>query len=127
MKTRAALSLLRARLALGGLMLHCDDPQFPCIEPRRWGGYHASGATRSGWEQMADFFLFVYALLAMFVIFAMQRNKRERRPNSPMVTMVGWGLFSLSSTLALLLGAVALALAMGMHMQLPAGFEAPIF
>lgn len=76
---------------------------------------------------MAEFFIFVYAMLAMFVIFAMQRNKREQRRNSQMVTMVGWGLFSLSSTFALLMGAVALALAMGMQMQLPAGFEAPVF
>jgi hypothetical protein len=44
-----------------------------------------------------------------------------------MVTMVGWGLFSLSSTLALLLGTVALALALGANIPLPQGFEAPLF
>ncbi len=76
---------------------------------------------------MTEFFVFVYAMLAMFVLQAMQRNKRLQRPNSPMVTMVGWGLFSLSSTLAVLLGAVALALALGMHMPLPAGFDTPLF
>jgi hypothetical protein len=37
-----------------------------------------------------------------------------------MVTMVGWGLFSLSSTLAVLLGAVALAMALGMNVPLGA-------
>nr|WP_294813769.1 hypothetical protein [uncultured Sphingomonas sp.] len=76
---------------------------------------------------MTEFFIFVYAILAMFVLFSMQRNRREQRPNPQMVTMVGWGLFSLSSTLAILMGAVALALALGLKMQLPAGFDAPLF
>lgn len=108
-------------------MLHCDDPHFPGIEaPGGHGRKQTQGiAIRVG--QMAEFLIFVYAMLAMFVIVAIQRNRREQRPNSQMVTMVGWGLFSLSSTLALLLGAVALALAMGMHMQLPPGFDAPLF
>ena len=44
-----------------------------------------------------------------------------------MVTLVGWGLFSLSSTLAILLGAVGLAFALGLHMPVPAGFDAPLF
>ena len=76
---------------------------------------------------MTEFFIFVYALLAMFVIQAMRQNARAERPNPQMVTLVGWGLFSLSSTLAVLLGAVALALALGLHMPLPAGFDAPLF
>lgn len=75
---------------------------------------------------MTEFFIFFYALMAMFVLFAMQRNRREQRPNPQMVTMVGWGLFSLSSTLAILLGAVALALVLGLQMPLPAGFDAPL-
>jgi hypothetical protein len=76
---------------------------------------------------MTEFFISVYAMLAMFVLFAMQRNQREQRPNPQMVTLVGWGLFSLSSTLAVLMGAVGLALMLGLHMQLPAGFDAPVF
>jgi len=76
---------------------------------------------------MAEFFISIYAMLAMFVLFAMQRNQREQRPNPQMVTMVGWGLFSLSSTLAILLGAVALAVALGLQMPLPASFDASIF
>jgi hypothetical protein len=76
---------------------------------------------------MAEFFIFVYAILAMFVIQSMRSNERLERPSPQMVTLVGWGLFSLSSTLAILLGAVALALALGLHMPLPAGFEAPLF
>ena len=74
---------------------------------------------------MAEFFIFVYAMLAMFVIQAMRRNQRLARPNHQMVTAVGWGLFSLSSTLALLLGAVALALALGLKMPLGV-FAAPL-
>ena len=54
---------------------------------------------------MTEFIVFAYAMLAMFVIQSMQRNKRAQRADSQMVTMVGWGLFSLSSTLAVLLGA----------------------
>jgi hypothetical protein len=76
---------------------------------------------------MAEFFISIYAMLAMFVLFAMQRNHREQRPNPQMVTLVGWGLFSLSSTLAILLGAVALAFMLGLHMPVPAGFDAPLF
>ncbi|NIJ18711.1 hypothetical protein FHS95_000380 [Sphingomonas naasensis] len=76
---------------------------------------------------MAEFFLSIYAMMAMFVLFAMRRNQREQRPNPQMVTLVGWGLFSLSSTLAILLGAVGLALAMGLHMPLPASFDASLF
>ncbi len=76
---------------------------------------------------MTEFFVFVFAMLAMFVSQAMRTNQRAQRPNPQMVTLVGWGLFSLSSTLAILLGAVALALALGLRMPLPAGFEAPLF
>ncbi|MEP9357149.1 hypothetical protein [Sphingomonas sp. KR3-1] len=76
---------------------------------------------------MTEFLVFAYAMLAMFVILSMQRNKREQRANPQMVTMVGWGLFSLSSTLAVLLGAVALALALGANIPLPADLQAPLF
>lgn len=71
---------------------------------------------------MTEFFVFVYALLTMFVITAVQRNRREQRPISQMMTMVGWGLFSLSSTLALLMAGLAVALALGVQMPAP-GFE----
>jgi cytochrome bd-type quinol oxidase subunit 2 len=76
---------------------------------------------------MAEFFIFVYAMLAMFVIQSMRHNQRQQRPNPQMVTLVGWGLFSLSSTLAVLLAAVALALAIGLRMPLPEAFSAPLF
>jgi hypothetical protein len=76
---------------------------------------------------MTEFFISIYAMLAMFVLLAMQRNQRAQRPNPQMVTLVGWGLFSLSSTLAILLGAVGLAVLLGLQMQLPAGFDAPLF
>jgi len=72
----------------------------------------------AGVGEMTQFFVFAYAMLTMFVLLSMQRNQREQRPTPQMVTMVGWGLFSLSSTLAVLLGAVALALALGMHVPL---------
>lgn len=76
---------------------------------------------------MTEFLVFAYAMLAMFVIQSMARNHREERANSQVVTMVGWGLFSLSSTLAVLLGAVALALALGANIPLPPALEAPLF
>lgn len=67
---------------------------------------------------MAEFFVFVYAMLATFVIQAMRRNQRLQRPSHQMVTAVGWGLFSLSSTLAVLMMGVAFALAMGVNLPL---------
>jgi hypothetical protein len=76
---------------------------------------------------MTEFFIFMYAMLTMFVIVVMQKNNREQRPTSQMMTMVGWGLFSLSSTLAMLLAAVAVALALGVQMPVPAALEAPLF
>ncbi|TGX56170.1 hypothetical protein E5A73_03480 [Sphingomonas gei] len=76
---------------------------------------------------MTEFLISLYAMVAMFVLFTMQRNQREQRPDPQMVTLVGWGLFSLSSTLAILFGAVALAFLLGLHMPVPAGFDTPIF
>jgi hypothetical protein len=62
---------------------------------------------------MTEFAVFLYAFLTFFVITCMQRHQREQRPTPQMMTMVGWGLFSLSSTLAVLLTGLALALAIG--------------
>ncbi len=67
---------------------------------------------------MTEFFVFIYAMLAMFVVTSIRRNQQLQRPTPQMVTLVGWGLFSLSSTLAALLGAVALALALGVQVPL---------
>ncbi|MCW3849233.1 hypothetical protein OF829_18500 [Sphingomonas sp. LB-2] len=67
---------------------------------------------------MTEFFVFMYAMLAMFVLTTIQQNHRLQRPTPQMVTAVGWGLFSLSSTLAVLLGAVAIALMLGMKIPL---------
>jgi multisubunit Na+/H+ antiporter MnhB subunit len=76
---------------------------------------------------MTEFFITAYAMIAMFVIMSMQRNRREQRQSSQMMTMVGWGLFSLSSTLAVLMTGLALALAFGVQMALPAALDAPLF
>lgn len=72
---------------------------------------------------MTEFLVFMYAMLAMFVVNAIQQNNRLQRPTPQMVTAVGWGLFSLSSTLAVLMGAVAIALALGANIPL-GSFEA---
>jgi hypothetical protein len=80
-----------------------------------------------GVGSMTSFFVFIYALASGFVLLSMQRNQREQRPSPQVVTLVGWGLFSLSSTLALLLGAAAVAMAMGMNLPVPAGFDATLF
>jgi len=63
---------------------------------------------------MIEFTVFLYGLLTAFVLMSAEQNRRLERPNPAMVTAVGWGLFSMSSTLAILLGGVALALALGM-------------
>lgn len=64
---------------------------------------------------MIEFSVFIYGLLSMFVLLAAEQNRRLERPNPHMVTVVGWGLFSMSSTLAVLFGAVALTIALGFH------------
>lgn len=99
-------------------MMHCG------IEALTFSRYPGRRGT-VGVGSMTEFFVFIYAMLAMFVVLTMQRNQREQRPTPQMVAMVGWGLFSLSSTLAVLLGAVALALALGVHVPLGA-FAKPV-
>lgn len=65
-----------------------------------------------------QFAIFIYAMLSMFVVTAMSRNQRAQRPSSEMMTMVGWGLFSLSSTLAVLMTGLAVALALGWNLPM---------
>jgi hypothetical protein len=62
---------------------------------------------------MMQFAVFLYGLCAGMILLIAQRNRREARPNPPMVMAMGWGLISMSSVLAVLLFAVALAMAMG--------------
>ena len=62
---------------------------------------------------MIEISVFVYGLLSAFVLLSAEENRRRSRPNPAMVTAMGWGLFSMSSTLAILLGGVALALLFG--------------
>ncbi len=62
---------------------------------------------------MIEFSVFLYGLLSAFILFSAEQNRRLARPNPAMMTFVGWGLFSMSSTLAILFGAVALALVLG--------------
>ncbi|PKP88594.1 MAG: hypothetical protein CVT77_18950 [Alphaproteobacteria bacterium HGW-Alphaproteobacteria-16] len=66
---------------------------------------------------MLEFSVFIYGLLAGFVLLSAEQNRRQARPNPTMVTVIGWGLFSMSSTLAVLFGAIALALAFGLNVQ----------
>lgn len=62
---------------------------------------------------MIEFSVFLYGLLTAFVLMSAEQNRRAARPNPAMVTAVGWGLFSMSSTLAVLGIGVALAIACG--------------
>lgn len=67
---------------------------------------------------MSQFFVFLYAMLATFVIQAMRRNQKLQRPTSQIVTLAGWGLFSLSSTLAVLFVGLAVALLLGFNVPI---------
>ncbi len=78
----------------------------------------ARGSYRGRFDVMAEFWVFIYALLSGFVLMSLQRNQRQQRPSPHMVTLAGWGLFSLSSTLAILMGALAFALAIGVPVPL---------
>lgn len=62
---------------------------------------------------MLEFSVFMYGLLTGFVLISAEQNRRAARPNPAMVNAVGWGLFSMSSTLAILCGAVGIALLFG--------------
>ncbi len=62
---------------------------------------------------MLEFSVFIYGLLTGFVLISAEQNRRAARPNPAMVTAVGWGLFSMSSTLAVLCSAVGIALLFG--------------
>lgn len=70
---------------------------------------------------MVEFAVFLYGLCAGLILMIAQRHQREERPMSPMVTAVGWGLLSMSSILALLLFALALAVAMGASVPISTG------
>src|SRR3546814_2191929 len=52
---------------------------------------------------MINFAAFLYTLLAVFVLASISRNRREQRPDTPILSLVGWGLMSASFTLAALL------------------------
>ena len=57
--------------------------------------------------------VFLYGLCAGLVLMIASRNQREAKPNPAVVTAMGWGLMSMSSVLALLLAAVAMAAMLG--------------
>ena len=58
---------------------------------------------------MVEFATLMYGMLAIFVLASIERNHREERANPQIVTLVGWGLCSMSATLAgLVLGLVLL-------------------
>lgn len=65
---------------------------------------------------ITDVLIFLYAAFASFVTMTLYRDQRLQRPSSPVLTMAGWGLFSLSSTLAVLMAALAVAVAMGINL-----------
>lgn len=56
---------------------------------------------------MIDYALFLYGMLAMFVLSSMTRNVKARRPHSRALAMAGWSLMSSSATLGLLLAGYA--------------------
>ena len=57
---------------------------------------------------MLNFAVFIYGLLAVFVISSTSRNRREQRPDAPILAAVGWGLMSASFTFAALLTGLAM-------------------
>lgn len=61
---------------------------------------------------MLDFAVLIYCLLAGFVVTSVNRNRREQRPDTPMLALVGWGLMSASFTLFALLLTLATWLAL---------------
>jgi hypothetical protein len=58
----------------------------------------------------ANVMVFFYGVVAMFVIAAVDRNRRESRAHAPVLTLVGWGLMSTSFAAAALMLALAAGL-----------------
>lgn len=56
---------------------------------------------------MIEVATFFYALIAVFVLGAVERNHREQRQSPQIVVLAGWGICSMSATLAVLLMAFA--------------------
>lgn len=56
---------------------------------------------------MIDAFVFFYALLTFYVLSSIGRNRKEKRPDTPILALVGWGLASASFTLFTLLAGLA--------------------
>lgn len=61
---------------------------------------------------MLEVATFLYALAAVFVLGAVERNHREQRRSSQIVVLAGWGLCSMSATLSVLLTAFAIVATM---------------
>ena len=61
---------------------------------------------------MLEIAIFLYALTAVFVLGATERNHREQRRSPQIVVLAGWGLCSMSATLSVLLTAFAVVAAM---------------
>lgn len=56
---------------------------------------------------MLEVATFFYALIAVFVLGAVERNDREHRQSPQIVVLAGWGICSMSATLAVLTLALA--------------------
>ena len=54
--------------------------------------------------------VFLYGMVAMFVLFAIERNRRESRAHAPVLALVGWGVMSSSLAAAALMLALAAGL-----------------
>ena len=57
---------------------------------------------------MLEVATFLYALTAVFVLGAVERNHREQRRSPQIVVLAGWGICSMSATLAVLTLALAI-------------------
>lgn len=68
---------------------------------------------RAGMGAMADVAIGLFGFLTVFVLLSLQRNEIAGVDNPPILTAMGWGLFSTSTMLAALLTLWALAMAFG--------------
>jgi hypothetical protein len=82
-------------------------------------GERASGARPGGCartsedEQVVEVAVATYGVLASFVLSGAERNKREGRPNPPMVEYTAFGLCAVSTAAAIGLPAWALGAYLG--------------
>ena len=67
---------------------------------------------------MTTFLVLAYGFVTTFILSSLSRNRREERPDAPILTYAGHGLFAASATAAALSLAIAALTALGLSLSI---------